>query len=202
MGELRERTGRPTDRGDSDGSLRCFTLIELLIVVAIIGILAAIAIPNFLNAQVRANIARARGDMQALETALESYALDSNGYPVSMWHNYPLAWRMMPLTSPVAYIATVPMDPFFVKGAYAQDNVTMDSYDYFDEVSSRGGHTYRWTLFGRKWRITSAGPDLRQTWASQPPYDASNGLRSPGDIARIQGVGGDDYSLLFQRYSP
>jgi len=58
-----------------------FTLIELLIVVAIIGILAAIAVPNFLNAQVRAKVARAVSDMKTLETALEMYRLDTNGFP-------------------------------------------------------------------------------------------------------------------------
>src|SRR6478609_11262839 len=57
-----------------------FTLIELLIVVAIIAILAAIAVPNFLEAQTRAKISRAKADMRTTVTALESYVVDWNNY--------------------------------------------------------------------------------------------------------------------------
>jgi len=59
-----------------------FTLIELLIVVAIIAILAAIAVPNFLEAQVRAKVSRAKNDMRAYATGLESYRVDNNSYPL------------------------------------------------------------------------------------------------------------------------
>ncbi|MFP4380816.1 MAG: prepilin-type N-terminal cleavage/methylation domain-containing protein, partial [Candidatus Sumerlaeia bacterium] len=57
-----------------------FTLIELLIVVAIIAILAAIAVPNFLEAQVRSKVARVKSDMRSLTVALEAYATDYNCY--------------------------------------------------------------------------------------------------------------------------
>ena len=60
---------------------RGFTLIELLIVVAIIAILAAIAVPNFLEAQVRAKVSRVKADMRSLATAVETYAVDNNKYP-------------------------------------------------------------------------------------------------------------------------
>jgi general secretion pathway protein G len=59
-----------------------FTLIELLIVVAIIGIIAAIAIPNLLNAIDRGKQKRTMADMRSLGTAVESYAVDNNVYPV------------------------------------------------------------------------------------------------------------------------
>jgi type II secretion system protein G len=58
-----------------------FTLIELLIVVAIIGIIAAIAIPNLLNAINRGRQKRTMADIRSIGTALEAYSVDFNFYP-------------------------------------------------------------------------------------------------------------------------
>ncbi|NQU42004.1 prepilin-type N-terminal cleavage/methylation domain-containing protein, partial [bacterium] len=102
---------------------RGFTLIELLIVVAIIAILAAIAVPNFLEAQVRAKVSRAKTDMRTIATAVETYAVDCNEIPPDaddtadfngMFGSIPWAqkeWYRL-LTTPIAYLDTLPMDPF------------------------------------------------------------------------------------------
>jgi prepilin-type N-terminal cleavage/methylation domain-containing protein len=58
-----------------------FTLIELLIVVAIIGILAAIAIPNLLSAQRKAKISKALADSKTIVTQANLYNNDYNAYP-------------------------------------------------------------------------------------------------------------------------
>ncbi len=61
-----------------------FTLIELLIVVAIIGIIAAIAIPNLLNAINRGRQKRTMADIRSIATAVESYQVDWNFYPKAL----------------------------------------------------------------------------------------------------------------------
>lgn len=106
-----------------------FTLIELLIVVAIIAILAAIAVPNFLEAQVRSKVSRVKSDMRSVATALEAYSVDTNrmppmlgaapyGQPMNQKNYYGTdrgyGFKCLPhnLTTPIAYITSVMQDPF------------------------------------------------------------------------------------------
>ncbi len=78
-----ERPSRPARPGTGSAPRRHagFTLIELLIVVAIIGLIAAIAIPNLRSAMNKAKQSKTLADMKAIGNALESYAVDSNTYP-------------------------------------------------------------------------------------------------------------------------
>lgn len=166
-----------------------FTLIELLIVVAIIGILAAIAVPNFLNAQIRAKTARVYADIKAQSTALEQYRLDSNGYPRS---DVP-APRLRLLSTPIAYIADVPKDIFH--DPY-MEYFTLGYFHYVERVSERAWFKADWHSYqgdrqtspndslvipgGLAWHIRSHGPN--QILDNGFPYDPTNGLVSVGDI--------------------
>lgn len=182
---------------------RCkgFTLIELLIVVAIIGILAAIAVPNFLNAQVRAKIARAEADLRSLVTALESYRLDHNKYvPLFLtggWGggynpNSVNSHRLLPLSTPIAYIGSIPPEAFEL--ANAIPNYNYDTYAYGDRAAYDKNF---WTTYFEPddrylYSIRSCGPDRQSNVLEKTvfhkyilPYAPSNGLTSRGDINRF-----------------
>ncbi len=86
-----------------------FTLIELLIVVAIIGIIAAIAIPNLLNAIDRGKQKRTMADIRSVGTAVEAYAVDVNFYPRNLTFG-PIGGNVAPF-----------VEPTFIRQAPAQD---------------------------------------------------------------------------------
>ncbi len=172
--------------------MKCgFTLIELLIVVAIIGILAAIAVPNFLNAQLRAKVTRAFSDMESLAKALDMYFLDCNDFPTSNYaETYPKrVFRR--LTTPIAYISSFPQDPFRGSSLVAEHNLLKTSgpdYTYYmcndtdayDGPKTRNKPTraadYKMSF---DWFMISPGPAPGTVWIF---YDMSNGLSSQGYI--------------------
>ncbi len=183
-----------------------FTLIELLIVVVIIAILAAIAVPNFLEAQTRAKVIRCIADMRALRTGLEAYMIDNNRPIMDVPDDREVeTWPA--LTTPVAFVTSI-----FVNLFISKNHVTPGSHDnvhvYGAPHQNHGGqYVYielqGWRENGLQYWVQSCGPnsnsDLKDIpgWGSHNGefiqmdqgigyldliYDPTNGTKSHGDI--------------------
>jgi len=183
-----------------------FTLIELLIVVAIIAILAAIAVPNFLEAQTRSKVARTQTDMRTIATGMETYVVDHNRYPPSRnWAEGDDAQAR--LTTPVSYLSSVPGDPFNPDGSHLwflqQRNppgtngdmihipglMAMMTYPENDTLplGAQGrvqADYFNWSgkIFNaaKAFQLRSLGPGRQD--AQNVPYDPSNGTISLGNV--------------------
>ncbi len=169
-----------------------FTLIELLIVVAFVGILAAIAIVNFLEVQARGKVARVQSDMRSLATCLEAYCVDNDAYPPCGYAGdvqllMPPLVRLVPLTTPITYISKVPIDPFKELDRVKQPacQIKDQIYRYREESgfrSIRGA----WPLGALEWELNSFGPDGDcDGGLLVVQYDPTNGTISNGDISRV-----------------
>ncbi len=180
---------------------KSFTLIELLIVVAIIGILAAIAVPNFINAQIRAKISRCLGDLRSINSAMGMYIIDYNepiGDPVAIGvvggqGSAMDVWKQ--LTTPVSYISSsafydpfVPQDNPYSNAAWESVKVGMYHYRNIEwqrgqnnqSASSNADQNARFMARSPgpdRWYIVS--PQRLTVWMA---YDSTNGLVSIGDI--------------------
>jgi len=174
-----------------------FTLIELLIVVAIIAILAAIAVPNFLEAQTRAKVSRAKNDERVLAQALDAYYMDNHAYVtestslLSILNESERAARGFKyLTTPIAYISSFPVEVFTLSttrwgkpGAYwwynwLERNKQMVTYsrENCPDYPLMWGHTLAYGIW-------SMGPNMIADGYTF--YDPTNGTISSGDIIRF-----------------
>jgi general secretion pathway protein G len=186
--------------------IKGFTLIELLIVVAIIGILASMAMVNFLQAQVRAKVVRAKADITTITSALELYAIDTNHYPPQdptltnpSGGNTPYWKRLLPLTTPIDYISSAPID-IMNKDGDPVDGSFPSIYDYAveDKWADEDWNDPRYLsliYYQSTYMLTGSGPDGANSLTAtlwHYPYDPTNGTISKGQIIRL-GPGGRLY---------
>ncbi|MEI7634819.1 MAG: type II secretion system protein GspG [bacterium] len=185
--------------------LKAFTLIELLIVVAIIAILAAIAVPNFLEAQTRSKAARCKADMRSMKTAIESYRMDNTNYPEGIGYAEGMAqYRLVRITTPIAYMTSIPNDPFQTRMVGGQPG-DKPSFIYLLHKYHNNDVGGGWALGGLysskpswlvwnpgyipKWVLISKGPlqsEATSNYIYAIPYDPTNGTTSFGELFSYQ----------------
>ncbi len=186
------------------GRRGAFTLIELLIVIAIILILIGIALPNFLSAQIRAKVTNAMGDLKTLDTALESYRIQFTKYPDwtknlvngSIDGQHPNQIRFYRLTTPIKFIQRIPDDPFATIMNASDMKQWGWAYDYIDCQDGKSDTS----CWGYLWRLNSWGPDGINGWGGlrdvgKPQgcpngyplftYNPTNGTTSLGDLVWV-----------------
>ena len=132
-----------------------FTLIELMVVIAIILILALIAVPAYRNMQIRAKKSRAQEDMRNIATALEAFYVDWNQYPgESEWKeelegasgasiNVSTATSATGEQGPIVYINNIPKDPFSPGSDYTYKTNSNQSWVLYTSTYTYSGNTYR-----------------------------------------------------------
>lgn len=177
---------------------KAFTLIELLIVVAIIAILAAIAVPNFLEAQVRSKVSRVKADQRTVATALEAYMVDNNRYPRHYWPAGTTALMtrsnltLTVLTTPIAYITSTNAmrDPFLenttaivgpgLPGAGTQYQADYQSYQTYETFMQDYGTPENFAA----WCLWSYGPDASEDAIQFRMYNYAVNP-TPGNLAQF-----------------
>lgn len=165
-----------------------FTLIELLIVVAIIAILAAIAVPNFIEAQTRAKVARVQNDLRTMATALETYVIDygqltrdndsdmDREYSAPDWQKANGATQ---LTTPIAYLTGMLKDPFTPPGAKDVTGGSADGYRI-------GSGTWSYGQYGSSNRTPPDHQDAAATMDRYGPVLAYVTMSPGPDIKRCR----------------
>jgi prepilin-type N-terminal cleavage/methylation domain-containing protein len=161
--------------------IRGFTLIELLIVVAIIAILAAIAVPNFIEAQTRAKVSRVLSDMRTTATGIESYRVDQSDYPPGFGLTIDPAdrWRfgLWLLSTPIAYVSSANFqDPMHPRSTNASRQHPTESTLQYNSMFNDPADGRTGVILSEFLRFTGREP----TGVSVVPFGADGFRLDPG----------------------
>jgi len=184
-------------------------MIELLIVIAIITVITAIAVPNLISANVKAKVRGIKSEMGSIAIALEDYRMDEGNYPIDPEHTgsgdnpdviakpnidfdgYDDAIGLGKLIFPgegasdPVYLYRIPGDPFNDGGE-----------EEWNGTSGAHNNHYSYFTADRNWALVSYGPDkdlditsysaAKNAWENGTDrYDSDSGITSNGDIVII-----------------
>ncbi len=187
-----------------------FTFVELTIVMAILAILTAIAVPNFMEARVRATVSRSRSELALLNMAIDSYRLEEGSFPLNAVPGEAGSWDLLALTTPVVYLSRLPMDALTTQEARGRNHPVplnpvpyrfynalqldpeqgLRPFDAYSERMLRGfGTGLLWGLGPHRALRPDGGTvatTIHPDGAVQVlPYNPTNGTTSPGDIYQM-----------------
>lgn len=112
-----------------------FTLIEVMVVVVILGILAAVIVPKIMSRPEQARIVKAKQDIGAIQSALDLYKLDNGNYPTTDQGLQALVAK--PTTDPIprnwksdGYLQKLPVDPWGQAYQYVNNSEKLKIFSY------------------------------------------------------------------------
>lgn len=187
-----------------------FSAIELLLVAGIISLLVAVAVPNFLDAKVRAEVADVHATLSRTNNAIQLYRTEYNRFPEKTALTYSSGPALQQLVNAgYPQVDTIPVDrfktgldsetlgPLYSDNYISYDNANSPSFTTYGKLWRRDSAGSFASGFSNKWIVKSIGPDrtdfldeglgrgtFQQNLSGLTLYDTSNGIFSLGEIVK------------------